>query len=95
MNPESRPIKKLLYLDTLIKINAFFREAAAEFFFGVYLYGDAASTKERIGGMITLQPLNFICRIVVEPGRRLLFRNLSKTLRNFSDCELFGGASWK
>ena len=43
MNPESSRIKKLLYLDTLIKMDAFFREAAAEFLFGVYLYGDAAS----------------------------------------------------
>jgi len=36
MNPESSRIKELLYLDTLIKINAFCREAAVEFFYGVY-----------------------------------------------------------
>jgi len=36
MNPASRRLKKLLY--TLIKINAFCREAAVEFFYGVYFY---------------------------------------------------------
>ena len=36
MNPESSRLKKLLY--TLIKVNAFFREAAAEFLCGVYFY---------------------------------------------------------
>ncbi len=40
MNPESRRLKKLLYLDTLIKINAFFREAAAEVLYGVYFTAD-------------------------------------------------------
>ena len=38
MNPESCRFKKILYLDTLIKINAFFREAAAEFLCGVNFY---------------------------------------------------------
>jgi len=36
MNPGSRRFKKILY--TLIKINAFFREAGAEFLYGVYFY---------------------------------------------------------
>ncbi len=40
MNPESRRIKKLLYLDTLIKINAFCREAVAEVLCGVYFTAD-------------------------------------------------------